>query len=82
MKDLDKKTKSKLEWNLLKQSSSKNFTYLSGKPSSLVSYDDKSYGNYAEDMKDGKDYLQSSSALLKGSVKVQCSDSVAWGRLT
>ncbi len=81
VKALNKKLKARLEWNQPKRLSSKNFTYLTGKPSSLVSYDDKSYGNYAEDIKDGQEYLQSSSALLKGSVKVQCSDSVAWGRL-
>jgi hypothetical protein len=81
VKGLDLWPNSRIKWNEVKKLSSKNFTSLSGKPPSLVSFDDKSYGNYAEDMKDGHLYIQSNSALLKGSVKAQCSDTVAWGRL-
>ena len=80
-KDLDNRSNERIKRNVLKRSSSKDYTRLSAKPPSLVSYDDRAYGNFAEDMKDGRAYLQSSSVLLKGSVKAQCSDTVAWGRL-
>jgi hypothetical protein len=48
---------------------------------SLDSKDAASYGRYAEDMKDGKEYLPVPSGLFKVPMKVQCSDTVSWGRL-
>ena len=50
-------------------------------PQSLASKDFSSYGNYEEDMKDGTKYLPPPSGLFMEPMKVQCSDTVSWGRL-
>jgi hypothetical protein len=50
-------------------------------PQSLASKDFASYGNYAEDMKDGKNFLPPPSGLFQQPMNVQCSDTVSWGRL-
>ena len=48
---------------------------------SLVSSDVPIYGDYVEDMPDRPKYFPAFSTLVKGSVKIDCSDTVAWGRL-
>jgi hypothetical protein len=49
-------------------------------PQALASNDPQSYGNYREDMKDGKDFLPVPGDIQRP-MKVQCSDTVSWGRL-
>ncbi len=56
-------------------------THLNAKKNSLVSSEAPIYGNYVDDMPDRPAYFPSSQTLVRGSVKVQCSDTVAWGRL-
>jgi hypothetical protein len=48
--------------------------------STLVSSDVPSYGDYVDDMPDRPKYFPSFPTLVRGSVKIDCSDTVAWGR--
>ncbi len=57
-------------------------THLKAKAtSSLVSSDVPIYGDYVDDMPNRPKYFPSFLTLVKGSVKVDCGDTVAWGRL-
>ena len=47
----------------------------------LVSSDVPIYGDYVDDMPDRPKYFPSFNILVKGSLKIDCSDTVAWGRL-
>jgi hypothetical protein len=66
---------------LQKRRNAKLSTNLTAKiTSSLVSSNVPSYGDYVDDMPDRPKYFPSFQTLVKGSVKIDCSDTVSWGR--
>ena len=71
-----------IQSNMLHEKKHTNLsTHLKAQTASLASSDVPIYGDYIDDMPDRPKYFPSFLTLVKGSVKIDCSDTVAWGRL-